>query len=188
MAQGNDFLSQVLATPGGERVLDCYQCGTCSGSCPVFSHMEYGPRRIMHMIRFGLEEKVLSSPDIWYCVSCYSCACRCPRGIGVADVMATLRSLAVKKGYVQDKEVKFGRAFTETIRRHGRMFEPEVLVRYYARTLDLLDLLRLMPLGVKMLYKGKLPLTPGRVKDAKAWQRIFASAEEGEWEEGEHQP
>lgn len=180
MAQDNDFLAQVLATRGGERVLECYQCGTCSGSCPVFSYMTHGPRRIMHMIRSGLAEEVLSSPDMWYCVSCYRCACRCPRGIEIAEVMAALRSLAVQKGFVQDNEAKFGRAFTDTVRQHGRMFEPELLARYYARNLDIPALLRLVPLGLKMLYKGKLPLTPENIEDTQAWRKIFTPVEEGE--------
>ena len=181
----NDFLTEVLATRGGERVVECYQCGTCSGSCPVFSYMEYGPRRIMHMIRSGLEEEVLSSPDIWYCVACNTCACRCPRDIEIDDVMATLRSMAMEKGVVQDNEAKFGRAFTDTVRQHGRMFEPELLARYYARTLDLPSVLRLVPLGLKLLYKGRLPLRADEIKDMETWQGIFAPAEarEGEKEE-----
>ena len=189
----DEFLAAVLAARGGERVLECYQCGTCSGSCPVLAHMDHGPRQIIHMIRSGLGEEVLSSPDIWYCVSCYSCACRCPRGIEIADVMAALRSLAMQKGYTQDAEAKFGLAFTQTVSEHGRMFEPEVLARFYARTLDLPGLLRLAPLGLKMLYKGRLPFLPERIEDTQTWREIFASAGEGpaeggEEKEGEHQP
>jgi heterodisulfide reductase subunit C len=180
----NEFLTEVLATRGGERVLECYQCGTCSGSCPVLSHMEHGPRQIMHMIRSGLAEEVLSSPDIWLCVSCYSCACRCPRGIEITEVMATLRSLAMQRGYNQDTEAKFGLAFTETVAGHGRMFEPEVMARYYARTLDLPGLFRLAPLGLKMLYKGKLPFLPERLDDTRTWRRIFTPAQEGQPEAG----
>jgi heterodisulfide reductase subunit C len=174
----NDFLAEVLHTRGGERVLDCYQCGTCSGSCPVLSHMEFGPRQIMHMIRSGMEREVLSSPDIWYCVSCYSCASRCPRGVEVTDVMSSLRSLAMTKGHNRDSEAKFGVAFTETIAGHGRMWEPEVLARYYARTLDALSLLKLVPLGLKMLYKGKLPFSPERLQDTRTWRMIFTRGRE----------
>jgi len=176
MAHKNDFLAQVLATRGGERVPECYQCGTCSGSCPVLLEMKYGPRQIMHMIHMGLEDKVLSSPDMWYCVSCYSCTNRCPQGIEIADVMATLRSLALQKGFVQDKEAKFGRAFAETVQRHGRSFEPELMIRYYLRSLDVLSLLRLAPLAIKMLYKGKLSFWPARVEHPQIWRKIFASA------------
>jgi heterodisulfide reductase subunit C len=176
MAQKDDFLGEVLATRGGERVLDCYQCGTCSGSCPVLSEMDYGPRQIMHMIHMGMEKEVLSCPDMWFCVSCYACTNRCPRGIEIADVMAALRSLAFRKGFTQDKEAKFGLAYAETVERHGRLFEPELIIRYYLRTLDVMALLRMLPLAWKMLYKGKLSFLPERVEDTQTWRRIFARA------------
>lgn len=176
MAEMNGFLAEVQATRGGERVLNCYQCGTCSGSCPVLKEMQYGPRQIMHKIHMGQEDEVLSSPDIWYCVSCYSCASRCPRGIEIADVMAALRSLALQKGFTQDKEAKFGRAFAETVRQHGRSYEPELMIRYYLRSLDVLSLLRMVPLALQMLFRGKLPLLPKNVKNTQVWRRIFTPA------------
>ena len=169
----NDFLTKVLTARGGDRVLNCYQCGTCSSSCPVLAEMEYGPRGIIGMIQRGMEHEVLSSPDMWYCVSCYSCASRCPRGIEITEVMAALRSLALQEGFSQDNEAKFSRAFTETVRQHGRSFEPEILIRYYARSPDLLTLLRQIPLGFRMLCKGKLPLLPENVEDLQAWRQIF---------------
>jgi heterodisulfide reductase subunit C len=176
MAEMTGFLDEILATRGGERVLQCYQCGTCSGSCPVLAEMDYGPRRIMHMISMGQEEEVLSSPDIWYCVSCYSCANRCPRDIEVTDVMATLRSTAVKKGYTKDPEAKLGRAFANTIRQHGRSFEVELMIRFYASTLDVLGLLGMTPLALKMLSKGKLSFVPKNIKDTRTWRKVFGTA------------
>jgi heterodisulfide reductase subunit C len=161
----NPFLRDVLATKGGRLVLQCYQCGTCSGSCPVLEEMTYGPRRLMHLIQSGREVEVLTSKDMWRCVSCYSCANRCPRGIEITDLMADLRRMAVERGYAQDKEAEFGLAFAETVQTHGRLFEPELLTRYYLRVLDLLSLVRMVPLGLRMLLKGKLPLLPERVDD-----------------------
>jgi len=160
----NPFLAEVLNTQGGKLVLQCYQCGTCSGSCPVIDEMEYGPRRILYLIQSGKEAEVLSSKDPWRCVSCYSCANRCPRGIEITDLMADLRRMATEKGYAQDKEAEFGHAFAQTLQTHGRLFEPELLVRYYARVLDVVGLIGMVPLGIKMLLKGKIPLRPERVK------------------------
>jgi heterodisulfide reductase subunit C len=157
------FLVEILETQGGSKVLQCYQCGTCSGSCPVIDEMTYGPRRLMHMIQAGDEATVLSSKDMWRCVSCYSCTSRCPRGIEITDLMADLRRLALEKGYAQDKEAEFGLAFAETVQMHGRMFEPELLTRYYLRVLDLFSLVGMVPLGIKMLVRGKLPFVPDRV-------------------------
>ncbi len=164
-AELHPFLAEVMATRGGANVLQCYQCGTCSGSCPVLAEMAHGPRRILYMIQNGMEQEVLSSPDIWRCVSCYSCMNRCPRDIEITDLMADLRRIAVKKGYVEDKEAVFGQAFAETVAENGRLFEPELLARYYLRAWDVLGLLGMVPLGLKMLLKGKIPFVPERIKD-----------------------
>jgi len=166
------FTQEVLETRGGALVLQCYQCGTCSGSCPVIDEMEYGPRRIVNMIQAGMEEEVLSSKDMWRCVSCYSCSNRCPRGIEITDLMADLRRLAIEKGYDHDKEAQFAQAFAETIQTHGRLYEPELLARYYARVLDIPNLLGMVPVGIKMMLKGKLPLLPENVKDPEALKKV----------------
>jgi Fe-S oxidoreductase len=62
--------------------------------------MDYNPRRILHMLRLGLGERVLQSQAIWLCTSCYSCTVRCPREIKISDAMLGLRSLAVAQGLV----------------------------------------------------------------------------------------
>jgi heterodisulfide reductase subunit D len=92
-----DLLKAVAGLRGGERVVACYQCGTCSGSCPTASAMDYNPRRILHMLRLGLGERVLQSRSIWLCTSCYSCTARCPREIKISDAMLSLRRLVVDR-------------------------------------------------------------------------------------------
>ncbi len=91
------MLAAVTGLRGGERIIACYQCGTCSGSCPTASAMDYNPRRILHMLRLGLGERVLRSQAIWLCTSCYSCTARCPREIKISDTMLNLRRLAVDR-------------------------------------------------------------------------------------------
>ncbi|MBN1259656.1 MAG: 4Fe-4S dicluster domain-containing protein [Anaerolineae bacterium] len=160
----NPFVVEMMGMPGGDKVLQCYQCGTCSGSCPVIEEMEYGPRRIMHLIQLGEKEKVLSSKDMWFCVSCYSCANRCPRDIQITDVMASLRELSEHQGYATDREAEFGQAFANTLKHHGRLFEPELMIRYYLRTMDIPGLISMIPLGMQMLLKNKLSFLPERIK------------------------
>jgi heterodisulfide reductase subunit D len=93
-----DLMAAVMATPGGERVGTCYQCATCSGSCPTATAMDYTPRTLLHMIRLGMGERVLRSRAIWLCTTCYSCTTRCPREIKITDTMVSLRSLAIARG------------------------------------------------------------------------------------------
>ena len=59
VAQRNEFRDQVIAaTPGGERLFDCIQCGTCGGSCPNGPDMESTPRRLFALIAAGERERV----------------------------------------------------------------------------------------------------------------------------------
>ncbi len=165
------FLAEVMTLRGGKDVLECYQCGTCSASCPALPDMAHGPRRLMYMLQNGMEQEVLSSPDIWRCVSCYSCMNRCPRGIEITVLFSELRRLAVQKGYVEDKEAEFGQAFTVTLAQHGRQFEPELLTRYYWRVRDVAGLLGMVPLGLKMLLKGKLPFKAESIQEPQVLQK-----------------
>lgn len=95
---GEDVMSVLEDIRGAERVIACYQCGTCSGSCPTASAMDYTPRRLLHMLRLGLDARVLASRSIWLCTSCYSCTDRCPREIQIGQTMLGLRALAVSRG------------------------------------------------------------------------------------------
>ena len=75
------FLDEVRETPGGEHILACIQCGTCTGSCPMAARMEHAPRQTIAMVRAGLRDEVLSNNSMWFCLSCYTCTVRCPRGV-----------------------------------------------------------------------------------------------------------
>jgi len=118
------------------------------------------------MIHLGLADRVLRSQDIWYCVSCFSCAARCPQGIEIADVMSALRNMAVAKGLARDKEATFSQIFIKVLQEHGRMYEPEVLLRYYASVRDLDAMVKIAPLALRMFLKSKIGLVPQRIENA----------------------
>jgi heterodisulfide reductase subunit D len=92
-----DFMRQV--EPDWHKLLTCFQCGTCSASCPAADLMDYSPRQIWQMMRLGLREEVMSSRTFWLCTQCYACQVRCPRGISIAETMRRLREWAVAQGY-----------------------------------------------------------------------------------------
>lgn len=95
------FSAEVMAEPGGEHLNSCFSCGACSGICPVSQAIpQFDPRKIIHMIRMGLAERLLSSDLLWYCSGCRSCVFVCPQDVSFADIMKALYSLAMKKGYV----------------------------------------------------------------------------------------
>jgi heterodisulfide reductase subunit C len=78
----------------------CYQCGTCTGSCPSAPRSTYRIRKFMRRAVLGLENESLTDPDLWLCTTCYSCADRCPRDIIPTDVIMSMRNLAFKRDIV----------------------------------------------------------------------------------------
>lgn len=82
----------------GQQIAGCYQCGTCSSSCPFIGAMDIHPHMVIRALMVGLREQVLQSRTIWICVSCLLCAERCPRGIDMARVMEALRQTSLRRG------------------------------------------------------------------------------------------
>ena len=92
----NTFLAEVIeATPGGDRLVHCLQCGSCGGSCPSGADMEYTPRTLIAMINAGDREAVLAANTMWACVSCYFCTTRCPQNIPITDIIYALKRMSI---------------------------------------------------------------------------------------------
>lgn len=95
------FKFEVASMPGGEQATLCFDCGTCAGVCPVSeADPLFDPRKIIHMIRMGLKDRLLGSEAIWYCSNCDTCAFVCPQGVQFSTVVRVLRNMAVNDGYV----------------------------------------------------------------------------------------
>ena len=88
------YWDQVRTFPDGDRVRNCIQCGSCTGSCPVSYAMDISPRQIVALFRAGFLEEILRSRSIWICASCYACTVRCPAGIRVTDNIYALKRVA----------------------------------------------------------------------------------------------
>jgi heterodisulfide reductase subunit C len=162
--------------PDREKLLTCIQCGTCTASCPTAYAMDYTPRQLWRLVQVGLRDDVLHSRSFWLCTNCYSCTIRCPRGIALTETMAALKRLAIAEnvqGEEKEHVANFYRAFMETLRRHGRNYEPELLLRYFFST-NPLGLIGQAPLGLMLWLKGRLPLVPHRNGVSAEVEAIFA--------------
>ena len=154
----------------------CYQCGLCSAVCPTSYAMPHTPRQIAHMLQMRLEEEALESKTHWFCTSCYSCTSRCPRGVLLTDMMAGLKRLDLARDKNGDKSPRFYRAFMDTIRRHGRLHEVELIRRYIGG--DVPELQRQARLGLTLWARGKISRHGGDVEDRKSLEAMFRKAEQ----------
>lgn len=86
----------------GNDIEYCYQCGTCTASCPVFEvDPEYNPRKIIRMLLLGMKD-VLTEDFVWLCSSCYACQERCPQGVLIPGLMRAIKNLAFSEGYTPE--------------------------------------------------------------------------------------
>lgn len=91
------FLEQV-ERESGEDLSKCYQCGNCSGSCPVSFAMEIPVSQVIRFVQLGQEQTVLQANSMWLCVSCLQCQARCPKCLDPSKVMEALRRLSLRQG------------------------------------------------------------------------------------------
>jgi heterodisulfide reductase subunit C len=98
-AESARFKYELKKMPGAERLMLCFQCGTCTADCPVSRFNEsYRPRKILRMAQLGMKDRVLRSDTIWLCAACYTCVDHCPQDVEIANVLRALRNMAVKEG------------------------------------------------------------------------------------------
>jgi heterodisulfide reductase subunit C len=95
------FKYEVSKMHGGEKLMRCFQCGTCTSDCPIARFSDtYRPRQIIRMAQLGLKDRILKSDTLWLCASCFTCTDRCPQDVEVASVIRVLRNLAAENGVV----------------------------------------------------------------------------------------
>ena len=79
-------------------LLECIQCGRCTGGCPVSMKTALNIRGIIYDVL--IEDSVDPSlmPVLWDCTNCLTCTIRCPKDIKPADVIIGLRGYIVGEG------------------------------------------------------------------------------------------
>ncbi len=93
------FKYELVKLHGGEKILKCFQCGTCTSDCPVARYSDsYRPRTLIRMASMGLKDRVLKSDTLWLCAACFTCTDRCPQDVEVASVIRVFRNLAAEEG------------------------------------------------------------------------------------------
>ena len=161
----------------GQNLGDCYQCGKCSGGCPVLPDIELSANRVIRMIQLGLEDQALTNETIWCCTACGTCNGRCPMGIDIVRVMDTLRFLGehVKRPRGATAVWTFYRAFLDCVRQFGRLSEIGLMGSYNINSGRLMTNVMKAPW---FFLKGKVGLSPHTIKRVDRLQRVFQRVEE----------
>lgn len=104
----DDRLRLKVKEISGEDFQKCFQCGTCSGSCPMAEHITVLPRRIMALLQLGHSEALEEANTPWVCASCHTCMVRCPRGIDITKLMEALRLVKLRQNLdrIQPKKLE----------------------------------------------------------------------------------
>ena len=176
--QEREFLNQVIEK-SGQNLLECLQCGKCSGSCPIISETVRGPRGLISQILIGMKDEALKDPTWWYCVSCGTCANRCPVEINMYQVANTLCEMAENSGIKPaEPEIHlFETLFMSSVEKSGRARELYTVMKYNLRTFQpFKDALA----GMNLIFKGAVhpqDILP-RIKTDSRVARIFKRVEQ----------
>jgi Fe-S oxidoreductase len=94
----------------------CYQCGKCTGGCPVSLKSRLNIRRLMME---GILEKNLDRmnerTELWDCTTCKTCTLRCPRGLKPMDLIIGMRGMLVEEGHIPKTIIEA----LENVYKHG---------------------------------------------------------------------
>jgi heterodisulfide reductase subunit C len=178
-SHSSPFLAEVMeATPGGESLITCLQCGTCGGSCPSGADMDHTPRQLFAMMNAGLREEVLRSNAPWYCVSCYYCMARCPKDIPITDLMYTLKRIAVREHLSDERDAPdWSQSFIGFVESYGRSFEFGLATRYHL-THRPLKKVGVGPLALELFAKDRMGLRPDRIRGMNQLRAVLDKARE----------
>ena len=93
----NEEFRRKILEISGQDIAKCFQCGTCSGSCPMNCALDFVPRMIMALAQLGDAETLSAAKTPWVCASCHTCQVRCPRGIDIPKVMEAIRQISLRQ-------------------------------------------------------------------------------------------
>lgn len=90
-------VSDLIRDAGGDAFRLCFQCGLCTVSCPWNSVRTFSPHQMICQAKFGLAD--IEDEAWWLCSTCNMCISRCPRGVGITDIMRSVRSILLEYQY-----------------------------------------------------------------------------------------
>lgn len=138
---------------------DCILCLACHAACPVMAQPGTrfaGPAVLVNLAEVALDPRdgadrarIAASAHVFACVSCYECERVCPAAIPiVSEAIEPLKRLAYGAG-VGDG-ARHARLFLESVKKHGRVNAPQLVLATRGASRDTLAT------GLRMLARGKV--------------------------------
>jgi succinate dehydrogenase / fumarate reductase, iron-sulfur subunit len=163
---------QLTLLPGSyqfHNVDACIMCAACVAACTSHevSRGFLGPAALAKADRFLADPREsdaakrrrlleLEKPDgIWDCTRCNFCVQVCPKDVRPMEAIIRLRRAAIEAGLTSTGGARHITGFTDLIKQEGRL--NEALMPLKVVGFNLRRLLHVLPLGIRMFLKGKVP-------------------------------
>ena len=101
------------------KLLECIQCGVCTGSCPVSTKVGLNIRQLMREIKLKGNVEIPPEEVLWSCTTCSTCETRCPKELSPYEVLVGMRGITVEEGKVSPTV----RDALESVFKHGNPWE-----------------------------------------------------------------
>ncbi|MFQ5456030.1 MAG: succinate dehydrogenase/fumarate reductase iron-sulfur subunit [Nitrospirota bacterium] len=162
----------------------CIMCSACLSACTAFdvSRGFIGPAGLAKAYRFITDprdsakdkrvENLRNKDGIFDCARCYFCWEVCPKDVRPVEAIIRTRRLAIKQGLTDTPGARHITAFIDSVKKEGLLNETMMPIRMIG--LDINKVFSMIPLGIKMFFKGKMPLPFKRpIKGIKEIRNIF---------------
>ena len=147
----------------------CIMCGACVAACTSHdvSREFLGPAALAKAERFvadprepaGAKQARLTalqeSHGMWDCTRCNMCVQVCPKDVQPMEAIIRLRRSALQHGLTETEGARHITGFVDLVRREGRL--NEALMPLKVLGTDMRRLVSVLPLGIRMWLKGKVP-------------------------------
>lgn len=169
---------EFLQTPQERSLLDqtgnCIMCGACYSECNarevnsdfVGPHALAKAYRMVADSRDGLNENRLENYNedtkgVWGCTRCFYCNSVCPMDVEPLEQITKIKQEILEHKQVADsRSIRHRKVLVDLVKEGGwideRKFGLHVVGNYFK---DLTGLLSIVPLGMRMIAKGKFPLS-----------------------------
>lgn len=154
---------------GFHNVDACIMCGACVAACTVHEVEKnfLGPAALAKAYRFVADSRepgtarsarlaALQGPTgMWDCTRCNFCVEVCPKDVRPMEAIIRLRREAIESGYAETGGARHVVGFRDIIVKFGRLNEALMPLKVIGWSLR--KFLHVLPLGIRMLLKGKVP-------------------------------